>query len=415
VAAGDTAAGKFAQFNNTLDDFKEVIGTAIIPSLIRFMDALTPILIALSNLPPGVTDSIIAFLALLAVAGPLISVLGTLVKAFAAFAPGGALAGVGTFMTTTLLPAFSTFFTFITATAIPAIVAFAVANAWWIVPLLLVAATVYLVYLAFKNNWMGITTTLQQAAFLIDVAINNAIASIKNYIGGILDALTNIKNGAIKLYEDGSGALHDLAIAFGFPAQAAQEFLQKIYDLVTSGGYAFTLLFEDGSGLLMKLAVAFGVPEQAAQKFLAKVYDVFSKVITTAKQLWAIIQWAFSGIGRAVDFVVAKIDKLKAALLNIKLPPALTPGSPTPFEMGLRGIGSAMDDLSKKGFPNLQASMAYAANSNDMARAMARPMQNNNSSSTSTVMNFSNGLTLRDVDAMINDKINRFARRAMGG
>src|SRR3990172_1778672 len=48
----------------------------------------------------------------------------------------------------------------------------------------------------------------------------------------ILDAVKNLRNGVIKLYEDGSGALLDLATAFGFPEEAAQELLAKVWLII---------------------------------------------------------------------------------------------------------------------------------------------------------------------------------------
>lgn len=217
-AAGATSSGSFEQFKNQLDDMKEIIGTAIIPVLTRFMEALTPLIVQFSEASPQTQNMIIGFVALVAAAGPLVSVVG------------GITTAIGT-----LMPIITGLFTFITATAIPAIAAFIVANAAWIVPLLLVAATVYLVYLAFKNNFGGITTTVQN--------------------------------------------------------------------------------------------------------------------------LWGIIKWAFGNIMNAISNLMKKIGELALKFLGIKLPPALTPGSPTPFEMGLRGINSAMSVLSNKQIPDLQAGL----------------------------------------------------------
>ena len=62
--------------------------------------------------------------------------------------------------------------------------------------------------------------------------------------------------------------------------------------------------------------------------------------------------------------------------------------------------------------------MAAIANPTRVAKAFAKPimsMQNNNS--TSNTFNLSGGLTVRDVDKLMDEKINRFANRlekAMG-
>jgi hypothetical protein len=80
------------------------------------------------------------------------------------------------------------------------------------------------------------------------------------------------------------------------------------------------------------------------------------------------------------------------------LPDWLKPGSPTPFEIGLRGIVSAMQAVDMAAKPEM------------IARTMAKPVQNmSSSSSSSNVFNLSSGLTLRDVDQLFDEKINRFA------
>lgn len=61
---------------------------------------------------------------------------------------------------------------------------------------------------------------------------------------------------------------------------------------------------------------------------------------------------AFNGIANAIQWV---IDKVKDVIgwfgkIDVSLPDWLVPGSPTPFETGLRGIGSAFDSLKNKDF-----------------------------------------------------------------
>jgi len=54
---------------------------------------------------------------------------------------------------------------------------------------------------------------------------------------------------------------------------------------------------------------------------------------------------AFDGLKAAIGWVVDKLEWLADAINSINLPPWLTPGSPTPFETGLVGIGNALNDL----------------------------------------------------------------------
>jgi hypothetical protein len=71
------------------------------------------------------------------------------------------------------------------------------------------------------------------------------------------------------------------------------------------------------------------------------------------------LQNAFISVRDAVKWVIDKIDALIKKLKEFKLPPILEPGSPTPFEVGLRGIGDALDDLSQMKLPKFTAALDY--------------------------------------------------------
>lgn len=66
---------------------------------------------------------------------------------------------------------------------------------------------------------------------------------------------------------------------------------------------------------------------------------------------------AFDAIKKAIQWVIDKINKLREALASLSIPKALMPGSPTPFEIGLRGIGSSMQNLSRRDIPTLGREM----------------------------------------------------------
>jgi len=86
------------------------------------------------------------------------------------------------------------------------------------------------------------------------------------------------------------------------------------------------------------LPVAFGylakLWKNTLQPALSGLWDFLTKV-------WD----AFKKIGDAVSKVIQFFKDLVNGIKNIKLPDWLTPGSPTPFELGLRGIASALSDV----------------------------------------------------------------------
>ena len=68
------------------------------------------------------------------------------------------------------------------------------------------------------------------------------------------------------------------------------------------------------------------------------------------------IQWVVDKVKKLID----KWKKLRDSLRDAQnaLPDWMTPGSPTPWEMGLRGVADAMTDLSTRSIPMLQGSIA---------------------------------------------------------
>lgn len=74
---------------------------------------------------------------------------------------------------------------------------------------------------------------------------------------------------------------------------------------------------------------------------------------TTLSATLSTISDAWGGLSDTIKAITDKINDLKNALANMTLPSWLTPGSPTPFEIGLWGIGKAMDSLNANGLPEL--------------------------------------------------------------
>lgn len=95
---------------------------------------------------------------------------------------------------------------------------------------------------------------------------------------------------------------------------------------------------------------------------LMGVYNIIAKYV---KPIWEgfrqglerIVQ-VFADIVKWVKDVIAWFKRL-----GDSIPKALIPGSPTPFEMGLRGINSELDAMSKKTLPNLTGGVSFSTTS----------------------------------------------------
>jgi hypothetical protein len=110
-------------------------------------------------------------------------------------------------------------------------------------------------------------------------------------------------------------------------------------------------------------------------------------------------QGVIQNLGDAIDRIVkgalAKflqiLQDIAKALLKIIIPDDITPGSPTPFELGLRGINDAMAELNRIQLP------AMAAHLGSMAGGFGHNTVNNSDNRTwSYVIQAANPLQTSD-------------------
>ena len=102
---------------------------------------------------------------------------------------------------------------------------------------------------------------------------------------------------------------------------------------------------------------------------LTKAFAAFMQTpfMRGAKAAFVAISDAIYNIVNAVKQVIAWFAKLPSAI-----PSWLIPGSPTPFEIGLRGISSELDNISKKTLPSITGGVSFQAGSqNNGASEMA--------------------------------------------
>lgn len=66
---------------------------------------------------------------------------------------------------------------------------------------------------------------------------------------------------------------------------------------------------------------------------------------------------AFQGISNAVSALITWLKNMADAIRNIKLPSWMTPGSPTPWEIGLVGVDKAMAQLVNTQLPHLRTGL----------------------------------------------------------
>jgi hypothetical protein len=118
--------------------------------------------------------------------------------------------------------------------------------------------------------------------------------------------------------------------------------LEELFDALGIGGEDVGELsekFGDFVGFLIDTGVkALILGVAAAIKVIANHAESARKIIDGFKR-------GLDGVRDAAQWVRDQIDRLGSAFTSLQIPDWLTPGSPTPFEMGLRGIADAIDDL----------------------------------------------------------------------
>ena len=185
-------------------------------------------------------------------------------------------------------------------------------------PILAVIALVALLFAAWKNNWGG-----------IQEKTGAAIAAIKLWWETVL--LPALQ----KVWAWMSSVL--------FPFfQALGRFLGAVFGVAVR---ALAGLWQNV--LLPAIQKAVNWITANVMPKLRPVADFFKNTLGKA------FQWVTDRIKELTEF----LNKLAAGLTNIELPWWLTPGSPTPWEMGLRGINRQIRTLSRARLPELALGM----------------------------------------------------------
>lgn len=93
-----------------------------------------------------------------------------------------------------------------------------------------------------------------------------------------------------------------------------------------------------------------------------RIADVVNNNILPALKPFAdflnnVLKAAFEGITSQIQTLIGWINNMTDAFNNVDLPDALTPGSPTPFEIGLKGINEQLKSLTDMRLPAVSTEM----------------------------------------------------------
>lgn len=206
--------------------------------------------------------------------------------------------------------------------------------------ILLIAAVVYLLYEAWNNNFLGIRDTVMN----LWAGMQPVFAALREWLSVVIPAALQV----LKDWWD--QAIQNWQMVWDF----LQTYILPVFEAVANLiGAVLNLALEVMAGIIQNIIVP--ALTSLWSWIDEKIMPVIMKLASWLREK---LGPAFDRIGEAIRGVVAWINKLSSNISNIKLPKWLTPGSPTPFETGLRGIASAMADVNQAKFPAFQSDVS---------------------------------------------------------
>jgi hypothetical protein len=258
---------------------------------------------------------------------------------------------------------------------------------------LLVAAVITALRLIWENDFLGIRTALTDAWEnsikpaleelwnWLSVNIPMAIETVKAWFeGSFLPALQLVWNfistyvipvfqtignllgvvigGAISVLAAlwQNVLLPAITVVWAFLQQYVFPLFQALGEFI---GAVMLVMMTAWAGLWQN--VLYPAIVKVASYLSEKLKPAFDAIIDLVSQfrdwLSGKLRPALDGIGRAISSVTDFIGKMVEAIRAIRLPDWLTPGSPTPFEIGLWGIGDALKSLNTMHLPKFAANL----------------------------------------------------------
>lgn len=210
-------------------------------------------------------------------------------------------------------------------------------------PIVAVIAALAALYLAWENNWGGIRTFVEAVAAGLQPVLQNVGSFIQGTVVPILSSLAEMARTVVAtaitvLTEVWQNVLYPaLQIVWSFIQSSVIPLYQTLAEVLSATvGVALTA----AAGILQNvLRPAFETVANFVQATVGPVLEHLGNAVLPA------LAGAFDAIGSAIQGVVDWLRRLADRIANISLPDWMQPGSPTPLELGLRGIADALREV----------------------------------------------------------------------
>lgn len=210
--------------------------------------------------------------------------------------------------------------------------------------LVAIAAAVYLLYQAWQNNWGGMRDTIMG----VWASLQPTFEALKAWLGVAIPValqwLSNLWTGTL---------LPALQAVWGFISTYVLPLLGAIGQVI---GAVIMNAVKQWSAFLTNILVP----------ALRTFWEWIEQNILPTLQKFAAwvaekVQPALEGIGQVISDVIGWLGGLADSINNLELPDWLTPGSPTPWEIGLWGVGDALKNLARTEMPAFRSSLELQA------------------------------------------------------
>lgn len=194
-----------------------------------------------------------------------------------------------------------------------------------------IGAAAYVLYRAWNENWGGI----QQRVQAVWTFLQPVFEQIKNVLSVVIPIAVKI----LQMY------INNAMTSFRFLFEIGGKIISVFQFAANIIGAVFGLAVKATAGFIQNILIP---PIRSMYEWInAKVIPVVNKL---ASWLSSKLTPAFNAIGNAIGNVIGWLSNLASSISNVHLPSWLTPGSPTPFEIGLLGIADALKTVNRIGF-----------------------------------------------------------------
>ena len=232
---------------------------------------------------------------------------------------------------------------------------------------------------AWEQNWGGIQEKAAAVGAWLQANVPLAFAAIANFWQTVLQpALQQLANWLATNLPLAGQALANFWNGTLLPA------LQGVWAWMQGSLFPFLESLADFLGATLGVAVSAlaGLWQNVLQPALSKVADFISgtlgPVLEEFKSWLGDVTGGVDGVANAVKTATDWLSKMADKIRNVNLPDWLTPGSPTPFEMGLRGISNALQEITQVRLPQFGTELSRLETMRAMASVPTNQMVQHN-------------------------------------